>query len=144
MSDIQTQNPPADGAVNLLSVESLILSHNSKIDEIKKELNQYKEMVDSILDGSPEYQQKNEVAKAAAKEKNLIKKQLLGTAEAVKLLVKVKEYRDQIKDLKEALSDYLKQYQQLSGSNQIETPDGVLRQIVYTAKLVVKQEDFKK
>ncbi len=140
MSDNPTSAPQND-ALNLLSVENLILSHNSKIEEIKKELNQYKEMVDSILDGSPEYQEKNEAAKAVAKEKNAVKKQLLSTPEAVKLLVKVKENKDQIKEL---LSDYLKQYLQLSGENQIETPDGIIRQIVYTAKLVVKQEDFRK
>ena len=44
----------------------------------------------------------------------------------------------QVKELRVALSDYLAQYVNLSGSNQIEGPDGVTRQIIYTARLVKK------
>ena len=41
-------------------------------------------------------------------------------------------------ELNEGLSDYLREYQRLSGSNEIEGEDGELRTIVYVAKLVRK------
>ena len=34
-------------------------------------------------------------------------------------------------------ADYLAQYVVLSGTNQIEGPDGVLRQIIYSAKFYI-------
>ena len=52
------------------------------------------------------------------------------------VLEKIKDNQQQLKELKIALSDYLSQYVKLSGTNQIEGPDGVVRQIIYTAKLV--------
>jgi hypothetical protein len=37
-----------------------------------------------------------------------------------------------------ALSDYLREYERLSGTNQIETDDGHIHEIVYIAKLLKK------
>ena len=43
-------------------------------------------------------------------------------------------------ELKTGLSDYLREYQRLSGSNEIEGEDGEVREIVYVAKLVKKSK----
>ena len=51
-------------------------------------------------------------------------------------------YQEHDKIAKEGLSDYLREYQRLSGSNEIEGEDGELREIVYTAKLVKKSAQF--
>jgi len=48
-----------------------------------------------------------------------------------------------LKDLQNALSDYLREYQRLSGSNEIEGDDGEVREIVYVAKLVKRTSRFK-
>ena len=131
-------------SVTLLSVESLITRHNSQLSSLKKEMNQFKGRLESILDSSDDYRQKLEAAKIAAKEKNAIKSELMKNPETQEIVKKLKDGRDQMSELKQALSDYLKQYQQLSGSNQIEGPDGVIREIVYTARLVDRQQNFQK
>jgi len=88
-----------DSGITLISIESLITRSHAQLNSLKKEMNQFKDMLDSILDSNDEYRQKFETAK---------------------------------------------QYQQLSGSNQIEGPDGVIREIVYTARLINRFENFKK
>jgi len=131
-------------SLTLLSVESLITRHNAQLSSLKKDMNQFKGMLESILDSSDDYRQKFEAAKIAAKEKNAIKSELMKNPETQEIVKKLKDGRDQMSELKQALSDYLKQYQQLSGSNQIEGPDGVIREIVYTARLVDRQQNFQK
>ena len=58
--------------------------------------------------------------------------------EAKMVVEKLTDLQSQLKELKVALSDYLAQYVTLAGTNQIELTDGILRQIIYTAKLVKK------
>ena len=56
---------------------------------------------------------------------------------------KLKSLKSEKKELQEGLSDYLREYQRLSGSNEIEGEDGEIRQIVYVAKLVKKSSKFR-
>jgi predicted RNase H-like nuclease (RuvC/YqgF family) len=139
-----TSNQGNDSAITLISIESLITRSHAQLNSLKKEMNQFKDMLDSILDSNDEYRQKYEVAKLATKERNTVKTEIMKDPKAQDIIKKLKDYRDQQKELKDALSDYLKQYQQLSGSNQIEGPDGVIREIVYTARLINRFENFKK
>ena len=55
---------------------------------------------------------------------------------------KIKDNFQSLKELKEGLSTYLVDYAKLSGQNTIETPDGEVMQIKYTAKLVHPEEKF--
>jgi DNA repair exonuclease SbcCD ATPase subunit len=123
-------------AINLLSVESLINTSTVRVEEIQKELREFKEMINSVLENDDEYQEALKEAKKTAKNKSVAKERLIRLPENVQLVEKIKEHQHQMKELRIALSDYLAQYVSLSGTNQIEGPDGVLRQIIYTAKLV--------
>lgn len=123
-------------ATNLLSIESLIKSHDDRLNVLSKELKTHKEMLDSILDNNEEYKNTATEASKQNKLKTIAKQKVLKTPEAIDLVEKIKDYQAQVKELRVALSDYLAQYVTLSGLNQIEGTDGVLRQIVYTAKLV--------
>lgn len=51
---------------------------------------------------------------------------------------KVKDLSGEVKELGGALSDYLREYQRMSGVNEIESEDGEVHEIVYTARLVKK------
>ena len=133
-----------DSGITLISIESLITRSHAQLNSLKKEMNQFKDMLDSILDSNHEYRQKFEAAKLATKDRNAVKTEIMKDPKAQDIVKKLKDYRDRQKELKDALSDYLKQYQQLSGSNQIEGPDGVIREIVYTARLINRFENFKK
>lgn len=130
------QNP--NQAVNLLSIESLINSHDSRLDTLQKELHEQKSMLGDLLDNDDDYAKASEEVSKLNKQKTLAKQKALKSPAAAPLVDKIKDIQGQIKELKVALSDYLAQYVNLSGTNQIEGADGVIRQIIYSAKLVKK------
>lgn len=127
-------------AKNLINIESLVKSHDQRLDTLTKELKTHKEMLDGILDNDEEYRSSATEASKYAKLKMIAKQKVLKSSESAALVEKVKDYQAQIKELRVALSDYLAQYVTLSGLNQIEGSDGELRTIVYTAKLVKKSD----
>jgi hypothetical protein len=121
---------------NLLNIESLINSYNARLETIEKDSEQYRDMVNALLENDDEYQKQSEEAKKIGKLKTQAKSKVLQSPEAKNAVEKLKEYQMQVKEAKVALSDYLSQYVTLAGTNQIEGPDGILRKIIYTAKLV--------
>lgn len=127
-------------AVNLLSIESLINSHDTRLDILQKELKTQKAMLADLLDNNDEYAKASEDASKLNKLKTLAKQKALKLPSAISLVDKIKDGQSQVKELRVALSDYLAQYVNLSGTNQIEGADGVIRQIVYSARLVKKAE----
>jgi len=129
-----------NAANNLINIESLVKSHDQRLDVLSKELKTHKEMLDGILDNDQDYKTSATEASKYTKLKTIAKQKVLKQSESVSLVEKIKDYQAQIKELRVALSDYLAQYVTLSGSNQIEGSDGVLRTIVYTAKLVKKAD----
>ena len=95
-------------------------------------------MLEDMFLNDSTYQQHSEKAKEAAKLKNKTKGELMKRTDIAQLAEKVKEVKSQVKDMKEALSDYLQQYKELSGASEIEGDDGQVREIVSTVKLVKK------
>lgn len=130
--------PSQNQAVNLLNIESLINSHDAKLDALQKELKTQKGMLNDLLENNEEYAKTSEEATKLTKLKTIAKQKALKQPSAITLVEKIKDCQMQVKELRVALSDYLAQYVNLSGTNQIEGPDGVVRQIVYSAKLVKK------
>ncbi len=128
--------PDENQVQNLLNIESLINTATVRLDEISRQLHEQKSMIDALLENNAEYQEIEKESKKQAKLKTSAKQNVLSAPEAKSTLDKLKENQIQAKELKIALSDYLAQYVALSGTNQIEGPDGVVRQIIYTAKLV--------
>jgi len=127
-------------ATTLLSIESLINSHDLKLAELQKELSIHKSMLSDLLENNEEYVKAAEEASKTAKVKTAAKQKVLKTDTAIATVEKITDTASQVKELRVALSDYLSQYVTLSGSNQFEGADGVTRQIVYSAKLVKKLE----
>lgn len=132
-------NQNENQAVNLLSVESLINSYTIKLDELQKDSREQKEMLQTFLDNDQEYLDAAKEADKLAKIKTLAKQKVLKRSEAQVLVDKLKEISSELREVKTAMSDYLTQYISLSGSRQIERPDGVLMDIVHSAKLVKKK-----
>lgn len=122
----------------LLDLENLIKTNVATIDRNKVELKKQKEMLDSALQNDETYRTHAEEAKKAAKQKGTTKVQILSQPANRGLAEKVKDLQIEIKGAEAALSEYLREYGRISGSNEIETEDGQVREIVYTAKLVKK------
>ena len=133
----KVKNMPDENKVaTLLNIESLINSANSKLNDLTYEVKEYKSMLDEILESNTEFQEADKEAKKTAKLRAVARQKALNIPAAKTNIDKLKETQTQLKEIKIALSDYLSQYVSVSGTNQIEGPDGVVRQIIYTAKLV--------
>jgi hypothetical protein len=136
-----SDTPATDnGAQVLLDLEQLIKTNIANIDRGRAELKKQREMLTSAFENDETYRLHNEEAKKAAKTKAQTKYQILQQPQNKQLAEKVKSIAADIKEADGALSDYLREYQRLSGSNEIETDDGQVREIVYTAKLVKRSD----
>ncbi len=124
-----------DGAV-LMNLESLIKTHMSSISRLQEEVKKLKEMLDDIFANDPTYQEHTKLADEASKVKKATKQQILKRPQAAELDNKVKSLKSEMKENQASLSDYLREFQRMSGLNEIENDQGEVMEIVYTAKLV--------
>lgn len=138
-----TTDEPNGGQV-LIDLENLIKSHIAGIDQRKRDLKTQREMLTSALENDETYREHDKLAKEAAKVRAKTKSHILSLASNKPLVEKVKELAQEVKEMDEALSDYLREYMRMSGVNEIETDDGDIREIIYIAKLIKKGSGFGK
>ena len=132
-------NKPVDNdAVLLVRIEEMIKTHISQIDKLTEDVTKYKEMIDDIFTNDQTFQEHDKIAKEAAKIRSKTKSEIMKRVDVANLSNKLKTLKSEKKELQEGLSDYLREYQRLSGSNEIEGEDGQIREIVFVAKLVRK------
>ncbi len=129
-------------AVLLLKIEEMIKTHLSQVDKLREEITKYRDMVNDILANDEIFQEHDRVAKEASKIRSSTKKPIMKRPDVADLSNKLHDLRSELGDLQLGLSDYLREYQRLSGSNEIEGEDGEIREIVYVAKLVKKPSQF--
>lgn len=127
-----------DDATVLVSLESTIKQHIRLIDQNKSELKKIREMIASALANDETYKLHDEETKKAAKVRAATKSELLKLSYNKSLVEKSHALATEIKESDDALSEYLREYQRISGSNEFETDEGEVREIVYVAKLVKK------
>lgn len=139
-SEVTTPNtdPATNDAALLLKIEEMIKNYISQIENLSGELTKYKDMIDDIFLNDQTFQEHDKVAKEAARIRSATKQQIMKRPDVADLASKLKDLRSERSELQSGLSDYLGEYQRLSGSNQIEGEDGQMREIVYVAKLVKK------
>ena len=132
-----------NGTVLLSRIEEMIKTHTSQIDSLKKEASELKGITDDILLNEETFQKHDKIAKEAARIRSNTKKEILKRPDVADKSNKLKALKSEQKELKEGLSDYLREYHRLSGSNEIEGEDGEVREIIYTAKLVRRSSNFR-
>ncbi len=123
---------------DFIDLASLISQQVSQIETLKKQAWELKDMLNAIYENDSTYQAHDLAVKEASKVRNGTKKQIQKLPQAADLVARVQDLKSQITELNKALSEYLNDYQKTTGSFQVETADGVVRDIVYTAKLVKK------
>jgi hypothetical protein len=131
----ETKNP-TNTATDIINVENLINSYNLKLDSLTRDLQEQKSMLQSILDSDSEFSQLALEAEKVTKTKSIARQKALKQSNAISIIDKTKDIKNELREVKIAMSDYLTQYITLSGSRQIEAPDGTLMDIIYSAKLV--------
>lgn len=148
MDDQNTQTTlPADTnkeVTDLFTIENLIKSHISHIESVKNELAKQAEMMNDVLNNDPAFKEASEQGKEVNKKKAEAKQNILKSPSNASLNQKIKDMRQELKELKGALSNYLQQYQKIADTDQIESEDGEVRQIVYQAHLVKLSGKFGK
>lgn len=134
----QTQLPAGtnEAVTSLFAIENLIKTHISHIETVKIELQKQAEMFNDVLNNDPKFKEASEEGKAVNKKKAEAKQEILKSPANASLNQKIKDMRQELKELKNALSNYLQQYQKIADTDQIESEDGEVRQIVYNAHLV--------
>jgi hypothetical protein len=134
----QTKLPEETNAAvtTLFAIENLIKTHISHIETVKAELAKQAEMFNDILNNDEGYKKAADEGKEINKKKAEAKQNILKSPSNASLNQKIKDMRQEIKELKGALSNYLQQYQKIADTDQIESEDGEVRQIVYQAHLV--------
>lgn len=130
----------SNDATLLLSVEEMIKSHLSQINKLSEEIKKHKEMIDDVFGSDQTFQEHDKIAKEANGVKSKTKSEIMKRPGVLDLANKLKDLRSEKTELNEGLSDYLREYQRLSGSNQFQGEDGEVREIVLIPKLVKKSK----
>lgn len=139
VEDQTVSNPKSEGEVSvLLSLEQLIKSHIASIDKLREENRKHKQMLDDALLNDQVYQEHLKIAKEATKQKSATKQQIMKQPANIVLANKIKSMSTELKEKQMALSDYLLEYQRMTGVNEIEGDDGEVREIVNSAKVIKK------
>lgn len=142
---VVTPEPTAvNGKVSdLLNLESLVKRYVNDINLAKETLKTQKEMFDSAFLNDETYREHDRLSKEANKVKNGTKQQIMRQPSVALLDEKIKDLRFQLQELQVSLSDYLSQYQKLTGATQIEMEDGQILEIVNNLKLVKKSPEYR-
>lgn len=144
--DIPSGNAISGDTASFLDLTGIINNHLSQIEGLKQEAAKYKEMLDSIYQNDPTYQLHDKAVKEATKIRSNTKKQIQKLPQAADLVNRIQSLKSSVKELSQAMSEYLQDYARTTGSTSFETTDGEVRQIVYVAKLVKpveNQKDFR-
>lgn len=134
--DTPQVNADSDQATILLSLEELIKNHIQSLEKLQDELKKHREMFSDAFTNSEAYQDLDKKVKEASKEKNTTRENILKQPAMQNLAQKIKDINTDLKEKRGALSDYLLEYQRMTGNSEIEGHDGQMRDIVNSAKLI--------
>lgn len=127
-----------DQVTVLLSLEEMIKRNISGIDKLQIEIRKHKEMFDDSFGGSVVFKEHSDKVKEAQKQRSATRAEILKQPQVIQLADKIKTMRDEIREMRLALSDYLVEYQRLSGLKEIQDESGEFREIINSAKAIKK------
>lgn len=132
-----TKEPQGVGdAAILLNLQEMIKNYIQSLDKLREEKKKVQEMFEDSFLNNPVYRENAEKAKEALKVKATTRQQIASQPSVIALAQKLKGLNADIKEREVALSDYLLEYQRLTGANEIEDAEGQIREIVNSAKLI--------
>lgn len=123
-------------ATVLQSLEEMIKSGATSIAQTKDEKRKVTEMIADGYDNDATYREHKERVKEAQKILAVTKSQIDKMPGTAQLLQKKKDIALSLKERQIAMSDYLQEYERMTGATQLELFDGSVLDIVKVAKLV--------
>lgn len=135
--DVGAKEPEVIGdAAIMLNLEEMIKNHIVSLDKLREEQKKFRDMYEDAFLGNPTYRENAEKAKEALKVKATTRQQIASQPSVINTAQKLKGISQDIKERVAALSDYLLEYQRLTGANEIEDAEGQIREIINSAKLI--------
>lgn len=125
-----------DQSTVLLSLVEMIKSHIDSLDRLRLEVRQNREMFDDSFNNNTTYREHAEKVKEVNKAKSSVRQEIVKQPSVMALADKVKNLRQEVKEKQAALSDYLLEYQRMTGANEIEDNEGQIREIVNSSRAV--------
>lgn len=119
----------------MLSLENLIQAGIKESKEVDEQIKKHKEMIDSVLLNEQTYKQHADQAKEAARIKSNTKKEIFKRPDVKPIVEKLKELREQKKDIKTEMSSYLVDHLRIGKQMMFDFEDGQY-QVEQEAKLV--------
>lgn len=132
---------PEDQSQVLTGLDEMIKAHIKSIDTLRNESKKLQEMITDGFQNDAVYKEHDDAVKAATKVRQATKNQIMKQPAILTLVQKLKTLKSELKEKQFSLSDYLLEYQRISGANQIETDDGQILEIVNSAKIVRKSSE---
>ncbi|CAN5186391.1 hypothetical protein BH11PAT1_BH11PAT1_7690 [soil metagenome] len=133
---VETTSTDSNQATVLLSLEEMIKSHISSLDRLRVEVKKQKEMFDDTFINNETYRENEKQAKEANKAKATTRDNIMKQPGVMQMNARIKDMRTEIKERQGELSDYLHEYQRMTGANEIMDNDGVIRDIIANLKLI--------
>ncbi len=131
------EKPTADtNATVLLSLEEMIKNNIAAVDKLAVEVREKRHMFTDAFQNDATYKENEDKAKEANVVKLQTKQQILKQPAMMQLSESIKSMNADMKERRAALSDYLLEYQRMTGAVTIEDLDGNIREIVNDAKAV--------
>lgn len=124
----------------IMSLENMINGYLMDLEKLQKDLKEQSAMLKDTFENDAEYAAASEKANEVQKMKKEIKDKLISDPSVALLDAKVNDLKTEVKDARQALSDYLHQYYLESGLTQITDSAGEVREIVTSVKLVKKKD----
>lgn len=119
----------------VVNLGNLINANLKELGSLETQMGQQKEMIDNVLQNDATYKQHEEQAKEATRVKSNTKKEIFKRTDVAHVVIKLSELKENVRDTKEELSQYLQEYAKISEQNHFESTDGIIHEIVYTARL---------
>lgn len=130
--------PETTKALDILQIENMINGQLTLLGELKDKHRAEKSALDDTFKNDKKYRELDDAAKSAASVRSNYKKAFLKDPAVAEATARVEGLKDEIKDAKKALSDYLREYKRITHENKFETKDGQMCLIEEMYKLVVK------
>ncbi len=129
-------------ALSMMNLEDIIRRNILESERLQVELKKQNDMYSDIYEVDGDYAQKADQLETMKKELRGIKDKLLQQSSAIDLAQKITATKEEMKDLKEALSDYLQEFQKTAKTDQIEIDKDDIRQIINITKLIKKSGKY--
>jgi len=126
-------------SMNMIELSAIINRYAADIEKVKGTMREKNSMFKDAFENDAEYHEQSLKIKDLNKIRNGAKQRILKQPAMEALTAQINDMKNELKDMQDMLSGYLEQYQKVSGTNIIETDEGIIREIIPVYRLVKRK-----